>query len=129
MSKIKQCPEAINLNQLADLAKVNPKYTRMFAGLAQIDNLIKKFVEDTICNQTDPDVYYVKTELMAQCYTLYLYNSERGATIGVSWPLAEFLNKCETKTIEYDVINKTKQMINKFSQSGLSVGDKINWIY
>ena len=129
MSRIKQSPEAINLNQLANLAKVNPKYTKMFAGLTQIDNLIKKFVEDTICNQTDPDVYYVKTELMAQCYTLYLYNSEREATIGVSWPLAEFLNKCETKTIEYDVIKKTKQMIDKFGQSGLSTGDKINWIY
>ena len=129
MSKIKQGIEAINLNQLAALAKVNPKYTKMFAGLAQIDNLIKKFVEDIICNQADPSVYYIKTELMAQCYTLYLYNSEREATVGVSWPLADFLNKCENKTIEYDVVSKTKQMIDKFGQNGLSTGDKINWIY
>lgn len=128
MSKIKTPIEAINLNQLAALAKVNPKYTKMFAGLSQIDNLIKKFVEDTICNYADPSVYYIKTELMAQCYTIYLYNSERESTIGATWPLAEFLTKCESKTIEYDVISKTKQMLNKFGQAGLST-DKINWIY
>lgn len=129
MSNIRKASDAINLNQLAELAKANPRYAKMFAGLAQIDNFVKKFVEDIICNQTDASVYYIKTELMNQCYTLYLYNSERQATVGVSWPLADFLNKCETKTIEYDINAKVTQMIKKFSTSGLSTGDKINWIY
>lgn len=129
MSNIRKASDAINLNQLAELAKANPKYAKMFAGLAQIDNFVKKFVEDIICNQTDASVYYIKTELMNQCYTLYLYNSERQATVGVSWPLADFLNKCETKTIEYDINTKVTQMIKKFGTSGLSTGDKINWIY
>lgn len=129
MSNIRKASDAINLNQLAELAKANPRYAKMFAGLAQIDNFVKKFVEDIICNQTDASVYYIKTELMNQCYTLYLYNSERQATVGVSWPLADFLNKCETKTIEYDINTKVTQMIKKFGTSGLSTGDKINWIY
>ena len=129
MSRVSRKSDTINLNQLSTLAKENPRYAKMFAGLAQIDNMIKKFVEDIICNQTDPAIYYIKTELMAQCYTLYLYNSERQATIGVSWPLADFLIKCENKSIEFDVNTKVTQMINKFGESGLSTGDKINWIY
>lgn len=129
MSRIKKKPDTLNLNQLSELARNNPKYAKMFAGLAQIDNHIKKFVEDIVCNETDPSVYYIKTELMAQCYTLYLFNSERQATVGVSWPLADFLRKCENKTIEYDVNAKVKRMIAKFGESGLSVGDKTTWIY
>lgn len=129
MSRVSKKPDTINLNQLSTMAKENPRYAKMFAGLAQIDNTIKKFVEDIICNQTDPSVYYIKTELMAQCYTLYLYNAERQATIGVSWPLADFLIKCENKTIEFDVNTKVTQIINKFGEAGLSTGDKINWIY
>ena len=129
MGRIKKKPDALNLNQLSELARTNPKYARMFAGLAQIDNYIKKFVEDIICNETDHSIYYIKTELMAQCYTLYLFNRERQATIGVSWPLADFLTKCENKTIEYDINIKVKQMIIRFGETGLSTGDKINWSY
>lgn len=128
MSRIKK-PDTLNLNQLSELARTNPKYAKMFAGLAQIDNYIKKFVEDIVCNNADPSIYYIKTELMAQCYTLYLFNSERQATIGVSWPLADFLVKCESKTIEFDINSKVRQMIKKFGEIGLSTGDKINWIY
>lgn len=129
MSRIRKKPDTINLNQLSDLAKNNPKYAKMFAGLAQIDNFIKQFARDIVCNQADSSIYYIKTELMAQCYTLYLYNSERQTTVGVSWPLVDFLKKCEDKTIEIDMNIKVKQMINKFGETGLSTGDKINWIY
>lgn len=129
MSRISKKSDTINLNQLSALAKNNPKYAKMFAGLAQIDNFIKKFVEDIVCNQADPEIYYIKTELMAQCYTLYLYNAERQATIGVSWPLADFLVKCENKSIEVDMNLKVGQMLKKFGEAGLSTGDKINWIY
>lgn len=129
MSRFKDKADTLNLNQLSKLAKTNPKYAKMFAGLAQIDNYIKKFVEDIVCNTTDPSIYYIKTELMAQCYTLYLYNSERQATVGVSWPLADFLKKCENKSIELDINIKVKQMITKFGETGLSTGDKITWIY
>ena len=101
----------------------------MLTGLAQIDNYIKQFATDIVSNQTDSSIYYIKTELMAQCYTLYLYNSERQAIIGVSWPLIDFLKKCEDKTIEIDMNIKIKKMVNKFGESGLSTGDKINWIY
>lgn len=129
MSRISKKADTINLNQLSAMAKTNPRYAKMFTGLAQIDNYIKKFVEDIICNQVDPSIYYIKTELMAQCYTLYLYNAERQATVGVSWPLADFLQKCEDKSIEFDVNSKVIQMISKFGESGLSTGDRINWIY
>lgn len=129
MSRIKRRTDTLNLNQLSELARNNPKYAKMFTGLAQIDNHIKKFVEDIVCNTTDCSIYYIKTELMAQCYTLYLFNAERQATVGVSWPLAIFLQKCENMTIEYDINIKVKQMIDKFGETGLKTGDKINWIY
>lgn len=129
MNRIRKKTDTINLNQLSEMARTNPKYATMFAGLSAIDKQIKKFVEDIICNQTDYSIYYVKTELMSQCYTLYLFNSERVATVGVSWPLIDFLKKCEDKTIEYDVNNKVIKMIKKFGEAGISTGDRINWIY
>lgn len=130
MSKDKiQKPQGINLNQLSELAKTNPRYTKMFAGLAQIDKIIKNLVEDIIITSQDTKKYYVKTELMSQCYTLYLFNTERQATVGVSWPLVDFLNKCESKSIEADVKIKVQKMILKFDVKGLSTGDKINWVY
>lgn len=128
MKKILQEPKAINLSQLGELAKANPKYARMFGGLAQIDNSIKKFVEEIVCNQTgDSSVYYIKTELMSQCYNLYLYNSERRITVGVSWLLVDFLQKCENKTIEYEVNTKVTRMIKAFDKNDL-LTNKINWI-
>jgi hemoglobin-like flavoprotein len=129
MSRVSKKADTLNLNQLSELARTNPKYAKMFSGLAQIDNYIKKFVEDIVCNEVDPSIYFIKTELMSQCYTLYLFNSERQAIVGVSWPLADFLTKCESKMIEYDVNTKVKQMIQKFGETGISTGDRINWIY
>lgn len=129
MGRISKKPDTLNLNQLSELARTNPRYAKMFAGLAQIDNYIKKFVEDIVCNNADASVYYIKTELMAQCYTLYLFNSERQATVGVSWPLVDFLRKCEDKTIEFDINLKVRKIIAKFGETGLSTGDRINWIY
>lgn len=129
MSRINKVSNSINLNSLAQLAQNNPRYAKMFAGLAQIDNFIKDFVKDIICNIADDSVYYIKTELMSQCYTLYLFNSERQATVGISWPLADFLEKCEKGQIEYDVNIKVRQMVDKFSESDLPTGDKIIWVY
>lgn len=129
MSRVSKKADSLNLNQLSELARTNPKYAKMFTGLAQIDNYIKKFVEDIICNEVDPSIYFIKTELMSQCYTLYLFNSERQAIVGVSWTLADFLTKCESKMIEYDINTKVKQMIKKFGEAGISTGDRINWIY
>lgn len=129
VSRIRTKPDTINLNQLSELARTNPRYAKMFTGLAQIDNYIKNFVKDIVSNSTDASVLYIKTELMAQCYTLYLYNSERQATVGVSWPLVDFLKKCEDKSIEVDINFKVRKMIMKFGETGISTGDRINWIY
>lgn len=118
----------LNFNDLNKLAKANPKYTQLFSGLAQIDNTIKKYAQDIVCNQADESVYYIKTELMGQCYNMYLFNSERRAIVGVSWPLVDFLKKCEDKTIEYDVAKKVIQMIDKFDSKNLYT-DNVNWIY
>lgn len=126
--KIQQ-PQGINLSQLSELAKNNPRYAKMFAGLAQIDGYIKNLVEDIILSNTDASKFYVKTELMSQCYTLYLFNTERQATVGISWPLVDFLCKCEDKTIDKDIHGKVQKMLGKFDNKGLSTGDKINWVY
>lgn len=127
-SKIQKL-QGINLNQLSEMAKVNPRYTQIFAGLAQIDNIIKKHVEEIVAASEDTTKYYVKTELMSQCYTLYLFNAEKQATVGTSWPLADFLEKCEKKKIGDDVRFKVEKMIQRFDVKGLSTGEKINWVY
>ena len=131
MSKIrKPKPVTINLNQLAELAKQHPKYTKFLLGLTTIDGTLKAFVKEIVTSCTDDDTdFYIKTELMAQCYSLYLYRASRQVTIGVSWPLIDLLEKCSNKTIEADLNMKVRQMILKFDESGLSVGDRINWIY
>ena len=127
-SKIQKL-QGINLNQLSEMAKVNPRCTQIFAGLAQIDNIIKKHVEEIVAASEDTTKYYVKTELMSQCYTLYLFNAEKQATVGTSWPLADFLEKCEKKKIGDDVRFKVEKMIQRFDVKGLSTGEKINWVY
>lgn len=125
--KIQLVSDGINLSQLSQLAKSNPKYARMFAGLAQIDNSIKKFVEEIVCNEVgDISIYYIKTELMSQCYNLYLYNSEQKATVGTSWLLVDFLKMCEDKTIEYEMNDKVSRMVKMFDKKLRT--DKTNWL-
>lgn len=120
----------LNLNDLYKLAKKDPKYTQLYAGLFQIDKQIKNMVTDTIVNLVDnPDIYYSKTLLLNQCYNLYLYNVERQATAGVSWAMADFLLKCENKTIQDDIKDKVAKMLRKFGEANIKVGDDINWVY
>ena len=126
--KIQPVSSAINLSQLSELARKNPKYARMFAGLAQIDNSIKKFIENIVCNQVDDSsIYYIKTELESQCYNLYLFNTERKVTVGMSWLLVDFLQKCEDKTIEYEMNDKVPRMIQMFGKKDLNT-NKVNWL-
>lgn len=120
----------LNLNDLYKLAKKDPKYTNLYAGLFQIDRQIKNMVSDTIVNLVDdPDMYYSKTLLLNQCYNLYLYNIERQATVGVSWTMADFLLKCENKTIQDDIKDKVTRMVRKFGEANIESGEKINWVY
>lgn len=119
----------INLNQLASLAKNNPKYSQLYLGLSQIDTYIKKFIGNIIEETTDNKQYYIKTELMSQCYNLYLYNAERQATIAVAWPLVDFLEKCEKKTIEFEINAKVRIIIDKFNSSEELPINKTTWIY
>ena len=126
MSKILQTPNAINLADLPKAVKKNPRYAKMFAGLAQIDNHVKKFIEDIVCNQTDGSVYYIKTELAGHCYHLYLYNIETRATVGASWPLAEFLERCENKSLELELNMKVSTMLQKFDTK--LEPNKVHWI-
>lgn len=119
--------QGINLNDLGTLAKSNPKYATLFGELAGIDQFIKNFVNDTITNYADPSTYYIKTELLNQCYNLYLFNSEHNATVGHSWIFEDFLQKCQSKMIEKDVEVSVLKMIDKFNNEKLNE-KKINWI-
>lgn len=118
----------LNLNDLSLLARKNPKYAKLLGELAGIDQIIKNFANDIITNYSDPNVYFIKTELLNQCYNLYLYNSERNATIGYSWLFDDFLTKCQTKVIEKDVEKAVKKMIDSFNNNKKLSEKKINWI-
>lgn len=118
---------AINLNDLAKMAKSNPQYATILGALAGIDNLIKGYVNDIVSNHDDYTKYYIKTELMSQCYALYLFSIERGATVATTWPLVEFLEMCQKKRIEYEVQAKVIKMLAKFDEREIDT-DNINWI-
>lgn len=118
----------INLNDLGKLAKANPKYATLFGQIAGVDKVIKTFASDTITNYADPDVYYIKTELLNQCYNLYLYNKERNITIGKGWLFDDFLKKCQSKMIEKEVENAVLNMINKFNNDTKLTENKIHWL-
>ena len=118
----------INLNDLGQLAKANPKYATLFGELAGVDQIIKNFATDTITNYADPNIYYIKTELLNQCYNLYLYNAERNITIGKGWLFDDFLQKCQSKMIEKDVESTILAMIDKFNNDTKLSENKINWI-
>lgn len=119
---------SINMDDLPKLAKSSPQYTSMFGGLYQIDSWVKKLVTDIIDNTVDNvSTYYIKTALEGQCYSLYLFNTERQVTVGVSWPLVTFLQLCEAKALEIEITPKVKQMLRKFKETNL-LKDKTNWV-
>ena len=62
----------INLNDLGQLAKANPKYATLFGELAGVDQIIKNFATDTVTNYADPNIYYIKTELLINV-TIFIY--------------------------------------------------------
>ena len=121
-----QTNEAINIEDFPKIVKNNPQYTQMLAGIYQIDLTIKSFIKDIIANKTDDSVYYIKTELQGPCYNLYLYNSNIKSTVGASWLLADFLEKCDNKTIEFDINDKISLMIKKFDTK--LEQNKVHWI-
>lgn len=106
----------VNLDQLAQLASQQPKFTKLFIGLSQIDKFIKDVVRDTIENQaTNPASYYVKTELDNDQYILSLFNTERHETKTAQWMINVLLEHCKNKTIEFQVQAAVCRIIKQFN--------------
>ena len=118
----------INLDDLGKLAKSNPEYATLLGQISGMDKVIKTFITDTVTNYADPDVYYFKTELLNQCYNVYLYNKERNVTIGKGWLFDDFLTKCQNKAIEKEIESTIMTMIDKFNNEKKLYNNKINWI-
>ena len=121
----------INLNDLPELAKKNPKYASMFGSLKAIDTKIKEYAKDIVEQRaSNPPAVYIKTELMGQCFNLYLFSTETKLTVGTIWPLVDFLEKCEKQTIEYDVQERIIKMLVRLGKpkTRRTDTDKIIWI-
>lgn len=119
---------AIDTADLEKLAKSNPQYTKLFLSLTQIDAFVKLVCKDVVCNIADPDVYSIKTELTAASYSLYLFNAERNAIVGTTWPIGSFLAMCQSRTIELDVKTQTNKILDRFGDANLETGTKVNWV-
>lgn len=120
--------QGMTLNDLMELAKKNTKYKSLFTGLAIIDQTMQNFVKDIIEDSvTNVDEYYIKTEIMNQCYSVLIYNSTHNATVGFSWPMADFLTMCSGKKLEVETNAKIKKVLLKFQEKGLSP-TTVNWI-
>ncbi len=120
---------AINTTELQKLAQKYPQYTQLLLAFAKIDGYIKGAVESIVSGVIDdPFVYYIKTELSACLYTLYLFNAERNAIAGYTWPLTTFLALCQSKTIDIDVQNRVDEMLKVFDKADIRTGNDVNWI-
>lgn len=127
MGILEQINKAVNMNQVPELIKSNPKYAKIFLGLGQIDIFVKGVVEDTVANITDVSSYYIKTEIDGVYYSLQLFNKERNATVGYKWTIDSLLLECQTKVITNDIETITKRMIQRFGNKDIST-DAINWL-
>jgi hypothetical protein len=120
--------KGMSLMDLIELAKTSPEHKNLYMGLAMIDNTTNNFVKAIVESLVDNvNHYYVKTEIQNQCYSVMLYNTDRAATVGYSWPMANFLEMCSKQTLEMEMNIRVKQMIDKFNDKKLST-TKINWI-
>ena len=120
--------KGMSLMDLIELAQTSPKHKSLYTGLAIIDNTTNNFVKAIVESLVDNvDNYYIKTEIQNQCYSVMLYNTDRAATVGYSWPMATFLEMCSKQTLEMEMNIRVKQMIDKFDDKKLSTS-KINWI-
>lgn len=120
--------QGMTLNDLIELSKKDTKYKSLFTGLAMIDKTMQQFIKDIIADSvTNIDEYYIKTEIMNQCYSVYIFNITQNATVGFSWPMADFLAMCAGKNLELETNTKIKKVLLKFQEKGLST-NKTNWI-
>lgn len=123
--------KGMSLNDLLELSKNSEKHKKLFNGLALIDKTMQGMVRDILLNEIkgNIDEYFIKTEIMNQCYSLYIFNQAQQVTIGVSWPLADFLMLCSNKGLELDLQFKVKRILKRFTEKGLRIGNHINWVY
>ena len=120
--------QGMTLNDLIELSKKDTKYKSLFTGLAMIDQTMQNFIKDIIKDSvSNIDDYYIKTEIMNQCYSVYVFSIAHNATVGFSWPMADFLTMCAGKNLELETNTKIKKVLLKFQEKGLSP-NKTNWI-
>lgn len=124
--------QGMSLNDLIKAAKHSKEHKKLFTGLALIDKTVQDFVKDIMGDVVPGDEiteFFIKTELMNQCYSLYIFNRTQQVTIGMSWPMADFLTMCSKKTLEMELNTKVRRIFLKFKDKGLSTGNRINWLY
>lgn len=120
--------QGMTLNDLIELSKKDTQYKSLFTGLAMIDQTMQNFIKDIIKDSvSNIDEYYIKTEIMNQCYSVYVFNTSQNATVGFSWPMADFLTMCSGKNLELETNTKVKKVLLKFQERGLST-TRTNWI-
>lgn len=120
--------QGMTLNDLIEYSKKNTKYKKLFTGLAMIDQTMQNFVKDIIADSvSDVSEYYIKTEIMNQCYSVYIFSAKQNVTVGFSWPMADFLSMCSNKKLELETNAKIKKALLKFEEKGLKT-NRTNWI-
>ena len=121
--------QGINMDDIPKVIKSAPQYTQLLLGFTEIDKFVKNVVKDMIESHTsNSDAYYIKTELKATSYTLFLFNSELQTTVATTWPIGSFLQQCEAKTISFDVENRTIRMIKALDNVQDESNGEILWI-
>ena len=120
--------QGMTLNDLIELSKKDTKYKSLFTGLAIIDQTMQNFIKDIIADSvSDINDYYIKTEIMNQCYSVYIFSISQNVTVGFSWTMADFLSMGANKKLELETNTKIKKVLLKFQEKGLSP-NKTNWI-
>lgn len=121
----------INIKDFPSIAREYPKYSKLLLSFYQIDIYIKNFIINILNDSvTNSSVYYIKTELISQCYVISIYNIEVKAIVAKAWTITEFLDLCSKKNLELLMNALIKQILLKFNDSKkLLKQPNINWVH
>lgn len=120
----------MTLKDLVEYGKKNPKFNSLCTGLGILDATVHGFVKEIITNNvssSEVDMYYIKTGYSGQLYNVYLFYKPRQVTIGYSFMMADFLNKCSSHMIDEELNIIINKMIDKSLSKNVEK-DKINWV-
>ena len=99
---------------LINMAMNSKEHKSLFTGLAILDKTVNAYIREYIMNEIpNSDIYFLKTCIEDQCYSIYIYNQETTTTACYSAPYADFLQECADGAYQYKIPDIIQRLIKK----------------